>query len=37
MKFVTAIFNKIKSKFIAKWEYRDLGTLTEFLQMCIVW
>jgi len=26
-----AILNEIKSKFMVKWECRDLGTLTEFL------
>jgi len=30
------LLNKIKMRFMEKWECRDLGDLSEFLQMCIV-
>jgi len=31
------LLNEIKAKFMKKWEYRDLGELSEFLQMCIIY
>jgi len=30
------LLNKIKMRFMEKWECRDLGDLSEFLWMCIV-
>ena len=30
------LLNEIKTRFMKKWEYRDLGNLSEFLQICIV-
>ena len=31
-----AILNEIKTRFMERWEYRDLGNLSEFLQMRII-